>query len=65
MKNKPTHEDMMKRPTLWYSEFLDCLKIVYPDIYTQETWDEFKSKWTNETNSTSVIRSHYDFLGWL
>lgn len=63
---KPTHEQMMKRPSLWYCEWLDMLKIVYPDIYTQETFDGLNSDWTDcVSNSTTVIRSHYDFLGWL
>lgn len=70
MKTKPTHNQMMKRPSLWYNEFLDCLKIVYPDIYTQDTWENFghiegKGFWTDWANSTSVIRAHYEFLGWL
>lgn len=53
----------MQRTSLWYNEFLDCLKIVYPDIYTQDTWEH--DRFTNSVNSTSVIRAHYVFLGWL
>lgn len=60
---KPTHHQMIQRTSLWYNEFLDCLKIVYQDIYTQDTWE--RDRFTNSVNSTSVIRAHYIFLGWL
>lgn len=55
------------RPSLWYCEWLDCLKIIYPDIYTQATYERKDGNWiwTNSVNSTSVIRAHYEFLGWL
>ena len=62
---KPTHEQMMKRPSLWYCDWLDCMKIVYPDITTQENYGNCGEHWTHEINSTGVIRTHYYFLGWL
>jgi len=64
---KPTHNQMTKRPSLWYNEYLNSLKIVYPNIIKQDHWHDkgVDGYWTDWTNSTSVIRSHYDFLGWL
>ncbi len=60
---KPTHIQMMQKPSIWYNEFLDCLKIVHPDIITQDTWEN--GEWSKSVNSTGVIRSHFEFLGWL
>ena len=64
-QSKPNRQEMMNGISLWYSEILDCMVIVYPSILKQESfcWD---GPWLDgAVNSSGVIIDYYWFLGWL